>query len=84
MTIMKFMDLKHKNLTKLLEVVDQCEGNVELVGPDLRLNLKSKLTQFLSLAQIFNAEDAVIKELEIIADNPRDVERFVDFMMTVD
>lgn len=83
MTVMRFLDLKHKNLSKLLEIVDSCEGNVELVGPDLRLNLKSKLTQFLSLAQIFNAEEAVIKELEIIVDNPADVEKFVDFMMTV-
>lgn len=69
------------NVEKFFEVVDQCKGKVELVtGEGDRLNLKSKLCQYVSLVSIF-ANDAVIPELEIIAHEPEDVSRLVKFMM---
>ncbi len=65
----------------LLNVIDQCEGKVELVSSDGdRLNLKSKLCQYVALANIF-AGDASIPELELIAYEPEDVKRLMDFML---
>lgn len=68
------------NIEKFFKVVDECEGRVELVtGEGDRLNLKSKLSQYVSLANIFS--DGKIEELEIIAAEPKDVERLVSFMV---
>ena len=42
------------DIGKFFEVVDSCKGKVELVtGEGDRLNLKSKLSQYVSLANIF-------------------------------
>ena len=44
-----------KDIDKFFSVVDSCEGRVELVtGEGDRLNLKSKLSQYVSLANIFS------------------------------
>ena len=44
-----------KDIDKFFEVVDSCDGKVELVtGEGDRLNLKSKLSQYVSLANIFS------------------------------
>ena len=44
-----------KDIDKFFAVVDSCEGRVELVtGEGDRLNLKSKLSQYVSLANIFS------------------------------
>ena len=43
------------NIDKFFEVVDSCKGKVELVtGEGDRLNLKSKLSQYVSMANIFS------------------------------
>ena len=69
------------NIDKFFQVVDACKGKVELVtGEGDRLNLKSKLSQFVSLANIFS--NGEIPELEIIAYEKEDVERLINFMMT--
>ena len=58
----------------------QCKGKVELVtGEGDRLNLKSKLCQYVSLANIFS--NGEIPELEVIAHEPEDVNRLVTFML---
>ena len=55
-----------KDIDKFFAVVDSCEGRVELVtGEGDRLNLKSKLAQYVSLANIFS--NGEIPELEIVA-----------------
>lgn len=72
---------KIDNPEKLFEVVDQCVGKVELVtGEGDRLNLKSKLCQIISLTNIFSG-NIDIPELEIIAHEPEDVQRLINFMM---
>lgn len=69
-----------KNVDKFFDVVDKCQGRVELVtGEGDRLNLKSKLTQYVSLANIFSNGD--IPELEIVASEKEDIERLMDFMI---
>ena len=61
-------------------VVDACSGKVELVtGEGDRLNLKSKLSQYVSMANIFS--NGEIPELEIIAYEKEDIDRLVSFMI---
>ena len=67
------------DIEKFFKVVDECKGKVELVtGEGDRLNLKSKLSQYVSLANIFS--DGTIAELEIVAYEPEDIDRLVNFM----
>lgn len=75
--------MKVQNITdvnKFFEVVDSCKGKVELVtGEGDRLNLKSKLCQYVSLANIFS--NGEIPELEIIAHEKEDVDKLLSFMI---
>ena len=69
-----------KDVEKFFKVIDECKGKVELVtGEGDRLNLKSKLSQYVSMANIFS--DGTIAELEILAYEPEDITRLVNFMM---
>lgn len=68
-----------KNIDKFMEVIDSCSGKVELVtGEGDRLNLKSKLSQYVSLASIFS--DETIDGLEIIAYESDDAAKILQFM----
>ena len=68
------------NVEKFFKVVDSCKGKVELVtGEGDRLNLKSKLSQYVSLANIIS--DCSIDELDVIAYEPEDTAKLVEFMM---
>ena len=75
--------MKVQNITdidKFFEVVDRCSGKVELVtGEGDRLNLKSKLSQYVSIANIFSNSE--IPELQIVAYEPDDIERLTEFML---
>ena len=69
-----------KVIDKFFEVVDSCKGRVELItGEGDRLNLKSKLCQYVSLANIFS--NGEIPELEIIASEKEDVDKLLNFMI---
>ncbi len=71
-----------KDTEAFFKVIDSCEGKVELVtGEGDRLNLKSKLSQFVSLANIFQADDSIIPELEIIAYEPEDSKKLLEYMI---
>ena len=68
------------NIEKFFQVVDSCSGKVELVtGEGDRLNLKSKLCQYVSMANIFS--NGEIPELEIIAYEKEDIDKLISFMM---
>ena len=75
--------MKVQNITdidKFFKVIDSCIGKVELVtGEGDRLNLKSKLSQYVSMANIFS--DGTISELDLIAYEPEDIGKLVNFMM---
>ncbi len=64
--------MKVQNITDidaLFKVLDNCKGRVELVTGEVdRLNLKSKLSKYVSIANIFSKGE--IPELEIIAYDP--------------
>ena len=69
-----------KDIDAFFKTVDDCSGRVELVtGEGDRLNLKSKLSQYVSMANIFTGVE--IPELEIIAYEPEDTDRLIKFMM---
>lgn len=68
------------NIDRFFEVVDSCEGKVELVtGEGDRLNLKSKLCQYVSMANIFS--NGEIPELEIVAHEKEDIDKLISFMI---
>ena len=75
--------MKVQNITDVegfFKVVDSCKGRVELVtGEGDRLNLKSKLSQYVSLANIFSAGEN--PELEVIAYEKEDTDKLIQFMM---
>ena len=77
------VNMKVQNITdidKFFKVIDDCKGKVELVtGEGDRLNLKSKLSQYVSMANIFSGGE--IPELEIIAYEKEDIDRLVSFMI---
>lgn len=77
------MRMKIQNITnieKFFSVVDQCKGRVELVtGEGDRLNLKSKLSQYVSMANVFS--NGEIPQLELISYETEDTDRLLDFMM---
>mgnify|MGYP001219950339 FL=1 len=67
------------DVDKFFKVIDECKGTVELVSPEGdRINLKSKLTQYLSMATIFS--NGYIKELELVAYDKDDIDRLIKFM----
>ena len=69
-----------KNIEGFFNTVDSCKGKVELVtGEGDRLNLKSKLCQYVSMASIFS--NGEIPELEIIAYEKEDIDKLIGFMM---
>ena len=69
-----------KDVDGFFKMIDKCKGKVMLVtGEGDQLNLKSKLTQYVSLANIFSAGE--IPELEIIASEPEDISRIIEYMM---
>lgn len=74
------MKVEHvKSIDEFLKVIDSCSGKVELVTAEGdRLNLKSKLSQYVSLASIFS--DETIEGLEIIAYESEDTAKLVAFM----
>ncbi|MBR0163982.1 MAG: polya polymerase [Lachnospiraceae bacterium] len=75
--------MKLTNITdtdKFFQVVDSCKGRVELVtGEGDRLNLKSKLSQYVSLVHVIS--DGSIKELELVVYEPEDVQKMLNYMM---
>ena len=76
--------MKIENITDIQEffkVIDSCKGKVELVtGEGDRLNLKSKLSQYGSMASIFQGRDES-PELEIIAYEKEDINKLISFMI---
>lgn len=63
-----------------LKQLMSAKGRVELVtGEGDRLNLKSKLSQYVSMANIFS--NGEIPELEVIAYEKEDTDRLIRFMI---
>lgn len=68
------------NVEKFLEVLDKCQGKIELITSEGdRLNLKSKLCQYLALSKIFS--EAKIDEIEIVASEPEDTKILLEYLI---
>ena len=78
-SLMKITNIR--DIEEFFSVVDDCAGLVWLVtGEGDRLNLKSKLSQYVSLANIFTGEaDNTIPELEIMVSDPEDMKKLMRF-----
>lgn len=76
--------MKVKNIEdpqEFMKLIDTCSGKVELLTQEGdRLNLKSKLCQYVSLANIF-ASPNKIPELEIVAYEPEDTKKILEYLM---
>ena len=69
-----------KDIQKFFFFFYSSQGNVELVtGDGDSLNLKSKLSQYVSLANIFSGGE--IPELEIVAYEKEDIDKLLSFMI---
>ena len=65
---------------KFFEVLNKCKGSVELVTSEGdRLNLKSKLCQYIALTQMF--KDASIDEVELVVSEPEDMSMLLDYLI---
>lgn len=68
-----------KDFDSFLKVIDSCKGPVELVSDEGdRINLKSKLSQYLSLSSIIS--NGYIRELELVATEKEDVEKLLNYL----
>lgn len=76
---MKVMNIDEPE--KFFEVINKCKGTVELVTAEGdRLNLKSQLTKYVAFTRLF--ADNTIPEMEIVAHDPEDVNRLLDYMVS--
>ena len=75
--------MKIKNISepqKFFEVLNKCKGSVELVTSEGdRLNLKSKLCQYIALTQMF--KDASIDEVELVVSEPEDMSMLREYLI---
>lgn len=75
--------MKVKNISdvnKFFEVLGKCKGKVEMITSEGdRLNMKSKLCQYIMLTKAFS--EAKIDEMEIIAYEPEDVNLLLDYLI---
>ena len=75
---MKFENIK--DIDGFFEAINSCTGRVELVTEEGdRLNLKSKLTQYLALAKVFS--NGNLPEMEIVVSNKEDMDRLAYFVL---
>ena len=75
---MKILNITEPN--KFFSAVSECRGRVELVtGEGDRLNLKSKLCQYITLTQMFT--DATIDEVELIVSEPEDLSLLLNYLV---
>ena len=75
--------MKIQNITDVeafFKVIDECKGPVELISPEGdRINLKSKLSQYFSMATVFS--NGSIKELSLTTHNDEDSKRLIQYMV---
>ena len=69
------------NIEGLFEVINSCKGKVELVSEEGdRINLKSKLSQYLAVAGAFS--NGYIRSLTLSIEDPEDKAKIFDFIVS--
>lgn len=70
-----------KDVNKFFDAVNRCEGKVELVSAQGdRLNLKSELTKYVAIANVFS-NNKLVRELELVTYNPKDAVLLMEFVI---
>ena len=70
---------KVNQVKELFEVIDSCSSNVQLVtGEGDCLNMKSKLSQYLSMTRMF--ADGDIPQMEFVVNDEQDAEKIKSFL----
>ena len=68
------------NLDTFFKVINQCDSAVELSHPEGgSVNLKSKLTQYFSMAT--ELSKGIIKEVSLTTHNDEDSKRLIQYMV---
>lgn len=68
------------NIDKFFEVVDKCEGRVEMLTENGDcLDLRPKLCQFVTLVKMLT--DGDVERMEIIAENKKDEQKLMAYMI---
>lgn len=76
---MKIKIEKVNQVHKLFKVIDECNSNVQLVtGEGDCLNMKSKLSQYLSMTRMFANGD--VPQMEFVTDDEQDAEKLEEFL----
>lgn len=69
------------NIEGLFEIINSCKGNVELVSEEGdRINLKSRLSQYLAVAGVF--AKGYVRELELNVEDPEDMNKILEFIVS--
>lgn len=69
------------NIVGLFNVINGCKGKVELVSEEGdRINLKSRLAQYLALAGAFS--QGYVRTLKLQVDDPEDREKILEFVVS--
>lgn len=72
--------LNIKDIDKFFEVIESCNGDVFLVSNEGdRINLKSRLSKYFALANVFASD--VVDSVELITSNTDDTEKLLNFMI---
>ncbi len=70
---------EHTDAVRFMEIVNACRGTVELTSPEGDcINLKSTLSQYLSIASIFS--HGYVRELELNVHDRDDYDRIKSFL----
>lgn len=74
------MKLKEvRDVEGLFEVIKKCHGRVDLVNTDMVLNLKSEITRYFAMSEIFT--DGKARNMELVIYNEEDRKRIEEYMM---
>ena len=76
---MRIKITKVNQVEKFFQIVDSCTANVELrTGEGDCLNLKSKLSQYLSMTRMFS--DGNVPDMEIVLNDEEDKRKLEEFL----
>ncbi len=66
------------DLDKFFDVIDKCEGKVELVTKDGdHYSLNSKISQLVAVAKVLSSDE--ISDVELIASDPEEEKKIKEF-----
>lgn len=69
-----------KNVNEFFEVIEGCSGDIYLVSDEGdRINLKSRLSKYLTLATVFSSD--IVDSVELLVENPDDMKKLLNYMI---